>query len=39
MTKHGDYFVKRSINYSKRTQRITGDDLFNKNEPIEKYLK
>ena len=27
-TKHGDFFVKRSINYSKRTQSITGDDLF-----------
>ena len=26
-TKHGD-FVKRSINYSKRTQSITSDDLF-----------
>merc|ERR1712054_525457 len=23
-TKHGDFFVKRSINYSKRTQSITG---------------
>jgi len=38
-TKHGDFFVKRSINYSKRTQSITGDDLFAKNESIEKYLK
>ena len=38
-TKHGDFFVKRSINYSKRTQSITGDDLFFKNEPIKKYLK
>lgn len=27
-TKHGDFFVKRSINYSKRTQSLTGDDLF-----------
>ena len=27
-TKHGDFFVKRSINYSKRTQSITGEDLF-----------
>ena len=27
-TKHGDFFVKRSINYSKRTRSITGDDLF-----------
>ena len=27
-TKHGDFFVKRSINYSKRTQSITGDDIF-----------
>ena len=27
-TKHGDFFVKRSINYSKRTQSITGQDLF-----------
>ncbi len=27
-TKHGDFFVKRSINYSKRTQSITSDDLF-----------
>tara|TARA_B100000530_G_scaffold75620_1_gene45020 strand:- start:1525 stop:2841 length:1317 start_codon:yes stop_codon:yes gene_type:complete len=38
-TKHGDFFVKRSINYSKRTQSITGDDLFAKDESIEKYLK
>jgi ribonucleoside-diphosphate reductase beta chain len=38
-TKHGDFFVKRSINYSKRTQSITGDDLFNKDESLEKYLK
>ncbi len=38
-TKHGDFFVKRSINYSKRTQSITGDDLFVKDESIEKYLK
>ncbi|MNK57582.1 Ribonucleoside-diphosphate reductase subunit beta [compost metagenome] len=27
-TKHVDFFVKRSINYSKRTKSITGDDLF-----------
>jgi ribonucleoside-diphosphate reductase beta chain len=27
-TKHGDFFVKRSINYSKRSQSITSDDLF-----------
>ena len=27
-TKHGDFFVKRSINYSKRTKSITADDLF-----------
>ena len=27
-TKHGDFFVKRSINYSKSTQSITSDDLF-----------
>ncbi|MEM8899206.1 MAG: ribonucleotide-diphosphate reductase subunit beta, partial [Bacteroidota bacterium] len=27
-TKHGDFFVKRSINYSKRVQSITSDDLF-----------
>tara|TARA_Y100001934_G_C12306617_1_gene752761 strand:- start:452 stop:1726 length:1275 start_codon:yes stop_codon:yes gene_type:complete len=27
-TKHGDFFDKRSINYSKRTQSITSDDLF-----------
>ncbi|WP_027421391.1 ribonucleotide-diphosphate reductase subunit beta [Crocinitomix catalasitica] len=27
-TKHGDFFVKRSINYSKRTQSITSKDLF-----------
>jgi ribonucleoside-diphosphate reductase beta chain len=27
-TKHGDFFVKRSVNYSKRTRSITGDDLF-----------
>jgi ribonucleoside-diphosphate reductase beta chain len=27
-TKHVDFFVKRSINYSKRTQSFTGDDLF-----------
>ena len=27
-TKHGDFFVKRSVNYSKRTQSITSEDLF-----------
>ncbi|WP_018527406.1 ribonucleotide-diphosphate reductase subunit beta [Alkalispirochaeta alkalica] len=27
-TKHGDFFVKRSINYNKRSRSITGDDLF-----------
>ncbi len=27
-TKHGDFFVKRSINYTKRAQSITKDDLF-----------
>lgn len=27
-TKHGDFFVKRSINYSKRAKSITSDDLF-----------
>ena len=27
-TKHGDFFVKRSINYSKKSQSITGEDLF-----------
>lgn len=27
-TKHGDFFVKRSINYNKRSQSITADDLF-----------
>lgn len=27
-TKHVDFFVKRSINYSKRTKSVTGDDLF-----------
>ncbi len=27
-TKHGDFFVKRSRNYNKRTRSITGDDLF-----------
>jgi|SRR5690625_2405544 len=27
-TKHVDFFTKRSINYSKRTRSITGDDLF-----------
>lgn len=27
-TKHGDFFVKRSVNYNKRTGSITGSDLF-----------
>ena len=27
-TKHVDFFVKRSINYRKKTQSITADDLF-----------
>jgi len=27
-TKHVDFFVKRSINYSKKTQSVTADDLF-----------
>ena len=27
-TKHGDFFVKRSINYSKRSQSITNDGLL-----------
>ena len=27
-TKHGDFFVKRSINYNKRSKSITKDDLF-----------
>ncbi len=27
-TKHGDFFVKRSVNYNKRVGSITGDDLF-----------
>src|SRR5699024_597015 len=27
-TKHVDFFVKRSVNYTKRTRSITGDDLF-----------
>lgn len=27
-TKHGDFFVKRSINYNKRSAPTTGDDLF-----------
>src|SRR5690625_279462 len=27
-TKHVDFFVKRSVNYSKRTKSITSDDLF-----------
>jgi ribonucleoside-diphosphate reductase beta chain len=27
-TKHGDFFVKRSINYNKRSKSVTSDDLF-----------
>lgn len=27
-TKHGDFFVKRSINYNKRSNSITSKDLF-----------
>jgi ribonucleoside-diphosphate reductase beta chain len=27
-TKHGDFFVKRSINYNKKNVSITADDLF-----------
>lgn len=27
-TKHVDFFVKRSVNYTKKAQSITGDDLF-----------
>ncbi len=27
-TKHGDFFVKRSINYNKRSSSITSNDLF-----------
>lgn len=27
-TKHVDFFVKRSVNYSKRTRSITSEDLF-----------
>lgn len=27
-TKHGDFFVKRSVNYNKRVTSITGNDLF-----------
>ncbi|MET3508278.1 ribonucleotide-diphosphate reductase subunit beta [Halalkalibacter oceani] len=27
-TKHVDFFVKRSVNYSKRSKSITADDLF-----------
>ena len=27
-TKHVDFFVKRSVNYTKRSRSITGDDLF-----------
>lgn len=28
VTKHVDFFQKKSINYNKRSQSITGDDLF-----------
>lgn len=28
VTKHVDFFAKRSINYTKRSQSITEDDLF-----------
>jgi ribonucleoside-diphosphate reductase beta chain len=27
-TKHVDFFVKRSVNYTKRSRSISGDDLF-----------
>lgn len=27
-TKHNDFFAKRSVNYTKRSKSITGDDLF-----------
>lgn len=27
-TKHGDFFVKRSVNYNKRSKSVTSDDLF-----------
>ena len=27
-TKHGDFFVKRSVNYNKRSKAITSEDLF-----------
>ncbi len=27
-TKHGDFFVKRSVNYNKRSKSVTADDLF-----------
>ena len=27
-TKHGDFFVKRSINYNKRGSSVTSADLF-----------
>jgi ribonucleoside-diphosphate reductase beta chain len=27
-TKHGDFFVKRSINYNKRSKSVTSEDLF-----------
>ena len=28
VTKHVDFFGKKSVNYNKRSQSITGDDLF-----------
>ena len=28
VTKQLDFFVKKSINYNKRSQSFTGDDLF-----------
>ena len=27
-TKHGDFFVKRSVNYNKKSKSVTADDLF-----------
>ena len=27
-TKHGDFFVKRSVNYNKRSKSVTSADLF-----------
>ena len=27
-TKHGDFFVKRSVNYNKRAKSVTSNDLF-----------